>query len=139
MTRFEFTAQLRKALSGRVNHAAVNENVTYYENYIDTEIRKGRREQEVLEELGDPRLIAKTIIDTAKEEDWDTSETAEEEKKGNFFTGKSIRLPVWIFVIVLLLLAVLILHIVGAVLAFLLPIAIPVALVWLLIRFFRRS
>ncbi len=139
MTRFEFTAQLRKALSGRVNHAAVNENVTYYENYIDTEIRKGRREQEVLEELGDPRLIAKTIIDTAKEEDWATSETAEEEKKGNFFTGKSIRLPVWIFVIVLLLLAVLILHIVGAVLAFLLPIAIPVALVWLLIRFFRRS
>ena len=110
-----------------------------YENYIDTEIRKGRREQEVLEELGDPRLIAKTIIDTAKEEDWATSETAEEEKKGNFFTGKSIRLPVWIFVIVLLLLAVLILHIVGAVLAFLLPIAIPVALVWLLIRFFRRS
>ena len=139
MTRFEFTAQLRKALSGRVNHAAVNENVTYYENYIDTEIRKGRREQEVLEELGDPRLIAKTIIDTAKEEDWATSETAEEEKKGNFFTGKSSRLPVWIFVIVLLLLAVLILHIVGAVLAFLLPIAIPVALVWLLIRFFRRS
>ncbi len=139
MTRFEFTAQLRKALSGRVNHAAVNENVTYYENYIDTEIRKGRREQEVLEELGDPRLIAKTIIDTAKEEDWATSETAEEEKKGNFFTGKSIRLPVWTFVIVLLLLAVLILHIVGAVLAFLLPIAIPVALVWLLIRFFRRS
>lgn len=139
MTRFEFTAQLRKALSGRVNHAAVNENVTYYENYIDTEIRKGRREQEVLEELGDPRLIAKTIIDTAKEEDWATSETAEEEKKGNFFSGKSIRLPVWIFVIVLLLLAVLILHIVGAVLAFLLPIAIPVALVWLLIRFFRRS
>ncbi len=139
MTRFEFTAQLRKALSGRINHAAVNENVTYYENYIDTEIRKGRREQEVLEELGDPRLIAKTIIDTAKEEDWATSETAEEEKKGNFFTGKSIRLPVWIFVIVLLLLAVLILHIVGAVLAFLLPIAIPVALVWLLIRFFRRS
>ena len=139
MTRFEFTAQLRKALSGRVNHAAVNENVTYYENYIDTEIRKGRREQEVLEELGDPRLIAKTIIDTAKEEDWATSETAEEEKKGNFFTGKSIRLPVWIFVIVLLLLAVLILHIVGAVMAFLLPIAIPVALVWLLIRFFRRS
>lgn len=139
MTRFEFTAQLRKALSGRVNHAAVNENVKYYENYIDTEIKKGRSEREVLEELGDPRLIAKTIIDTAKEEDWATSEAAEEEHKGKGFSGRSIRIPAWIFVILLLLLVVLIVHIVGAVLAFLLPIAIPMAVIWLLIRYFRRS
>ncbi len=139
MTRFEFTAQLRKALSGRVNHAAVNENVKYYENYIDTEIKKGRGEREVLEELGDPRLIAKTIIDTAKEEDWATSEATEEERKGKGFSGRSIRIPAWIFVILLLLLVVLIVHIVGAVLAFLLPIAIPMAVIWLLIRYFRRS
>lgn len=139
MTRFEFTAQLRKALSGRVNHAAVNENVKYYENYIDTEIKKGRGEREVLEELGDPRLIAKTIIDTAKEEDWATSEVTEEERKGKGFSGRSIRIPAWIFVILLLLLVVLIVHIVGAVLAFLLPIAIPMAVIWLLIRYFRRS
>ena len=65
MTKFEFSEKLRKALSGRVSHVVVNENVSYYERYIDTEIKKGRSEKEVLEELGDPRLIAKTIIDTA--------------------------------------------------------------------------
>ena len=68
MTKFEFSEKLRKALSGRVSHVVVNENVAYYERYIDTEIKKGRSEKEVLEELGDPRLIAKTIIDTAGEE-----------------------------------------------------------------------
>ncbi len=58
MTRFEFTIKLRKALSGRVNHVIVNDNVAYYENYIDAEMKKGRKEKEILEELGDPRLIA---------------------------------------------------------------------------------
>ena len=40
------------------------DNVNYYEDYINTEIRKGRTEEEVLESLGDPRLIARTIIQT---------------------------------------------------------------------------
>ncbi len=61
MTRFEFTIKLRKALSGRVNHVIVNDNVAYYENYIDAEMKKGRKEKEILEELGDPRLIAKQL------------------------------------------------------------------------------
>ena len=55
MTRFEFTESLRKALSGRVNHRVVNENVAYYEHYIDAEIKKGRSEEDVLGGLGDPR------------------------------------------------------------------------------------
>ena len=65
MNRFEFTEVLRKSLSGRVDYRVVNENVAYYENYIDTEMRKGRSEEDVLGELGDPRLLAKTISGVA--------------------------------------------------------------------------
>ena len=36
----------------------------YYSSYIDDEVRKGKTEEEVLEALGDPRLIAKTIVQT---------------------------------------------------------------------------
>lgn len=36
----------------------------YYQNIYPQEIASGKSEKEVLEELGDPRLIARTIIDT---------------------------------------------------------------------------
>ena len=66
MTAEIFLTELREALDGSVSPAFINENIRYYEEYIDTEKRKGRSEEEVMEELGEPRLIAKTIIDTAE-------------------------------------------------------------------------
>ncbi len=64
MSRQEFIEKLRMALSGRMPSAAVADNVNYYEDYINMEIRKGRTEEDVPASLGDPRLIAKTIIQT---------------------------------------------------------------------------
>ncbi|MCD7837040.1 MAG: DUF1700 domain-containing protein [Lachnospiraceae bacterium] len=69
MTKKEFIDKLRAALNGRIPTAKVTENVNYYEDYINTEIRKGRTEQEVLASLGEPRLIAKTIIQTTPDSD----------------------------------------------------------------------
>ena len=40
---------------------AINAQLDYYDKYISDEMKKGKTEKEVLEELGDPRLIAKTI------------------------------------------------------------------------------
>ena len=56
--------RLRLALSGKVSSRQLTENLDYYEDYINTEIRKGRSEEEVLAGLGDPRLIARTIVET---------------------------------------------------------------------------
>lgn len=64
MNRGEFLQGLQDALSGEVPPAAVQENLRYYDNYIRTEVQNGRAESEVLEELGSPRLIARTIIET---------------------------------------------------------------------------
>lgn len=64
MSREEFLQGLEKALSGNVPPSAVRENLSYYSDYIRTEMEKGRAETDVMEELGDPRLIARTIIDT---------------------------------------------------------------------------
>ena len=36
--------------------------MNYYNDYITEEVRKGRRESDVSEELGDPWAIAKNII-----------------------------------------------------------------------------
>lgn len=64
MNKEEFLRGLKTALSGELPPGALQSNLNYYEDYIRTEIGKGRSEAEVMEELGDPRLIARTIIDT---------------------------------------------------------------------------
>ena len=66
MSKQEFINILRTSLNGQVPSAVVSENVTYYEDYINSQIRMGRTEQEVLQSLGNPRLIAKSIIDASK-------------------------------------------------------------------------
>ncbi len=38
-------------------------HVQYYRNYIEEEQRKGLSEEDILNELGDPRLIARTLLD----------------------------------------------------------------------------
>lgn len=68
MTREEFLRELRIALQGRIPQSQVNEHLKYYENYIMEESRKGRTEEEVIAEIGNPRLAAKTLTDLYGEE-----------------------------------------------------------------------
>lgn len=63
MTKLEFLDTLRKALTGEVPNAEIESNVSFYEEYINKE-SKNNSEEYVLEQLGNPRLIAKTIIET---------------------------------------------------------------------------
>ncbi len=63
MGKQEFIDRLRVSLNGQMASAQVSEHLRYYEDYINTEIRKGRGESEVLNTLGDPRLIARSILD----------------------------------------------------------------------------
>lgn len=63
MTKKEFLEQLEDALAGEVPNSVVYDNKQYYSKYIDAELWKGRTEEEIFEELGNPRLLAKTVID----------------------------------------------------------------------------
>ena len=64
MTKQEFLDRLRMSLHGKISPGQVVENLQYYEDYINTEVRKGTAEEEVLARLGDPRLLARTIVET---------------------------------------------------------------------------
>lgn len=64
MSKEEFLRGLENALSGNVPPAVVRDNLRYYDDYIRSERQKGRTEADIMEELGDPRLIARTILDT---------------------------------------------------------------------------
>lgn len=64
MSRREFLEVLRGQMSGQMTQGRAAAHVRYYEDYIQSQVRNGRSESDVLAELGDPRLIAKTLIDT---------------------------------------------------------------------------
>lgn len=65
MTKQEFLDELALRLREEGAERLVAENVDYYRSYIEEEVAKGRREEEVLSELGNPALIARSILDAA--------------------------------------------------------------------------
>lgn len=142
MTRQEFLQELRVALQGEVSQAAVNEHIRYYENYIIEESRKGRSEEEVIAELGNPRLIAKTLIDTTEQfgsvhgEDYYSESysqgTMRNEKGWDIRCGK-FRLNSWYGKLLMILLAIIIIVIAAHIVAFLLPVVVIIVAILLII------
>jgi uncharacterized membrane protein len=55
---------LRQSLNGEVSSDIIEQNIKYYDQYISS--RSPQEEARILEELGNPRLIAKTIIESEK-------------------------------------------------------------------------
>lgn len=152
MSKQEFIDSLRAALSGELNSALVADHIHYYEEYIQTEVRNGRSEQEVLGSLGDPRLIARTILATNSTEEagaqsggyregaYQNGGHRDEPYRYGSGSSKVVRhstVPGWVWALVVILIIVLILSIVMSVLSFLAPILIPVVVVVFLVKLFR--
>lgn len=156
MNKQEFINKLRAALNGRIPAAKVEDTVSYYQDYINTEIRKGRSEEEVLQALGDPRLIARTIIQTSGSEssgvggeyEYDTAGGqgtqggyGEQSAYGGYrlggFLGWLQRMPRWLVVLLAILVLIAIVGIVFSVLSFLAPVIIVMAIVLFLVKLFR--
>ena len=62
MSKQEFLDTLRRALARELSESEVADNINYYWNYIEQQIASGKSEAQVISELGDPRLIARTIL-----------------------------------------------------------------------------
>ena len=79
MTKYEFLKELREALEGQVPMSEIEDSISYYRDYFSRQEADGRSEQEILEELGSPRLIAKSIIETKGGEQIYYEDTYEEQ------------------------------------------------------------
>ena len=127
MSREEFLTELRKALQGRVSQQTVNDNLRYYEEYILTESHKGKTEAEVIAELGNPRLLAKSIIDA---ENATAEKTTAEPQKGmdgqetasGEYSFKKIKIRIWLILATVFLFVILLIILLAQVVAFLLPV-----------------
>lgn len=102
MNKIEFVEQLRRSLSVIEDYTFVNDTIAYYENYIESQIRMGKSEEQVMQELGDPRLIAKSICASHEAEDTtqEQSSYGYSEKKDTRtvvnLNGKQLMIPAWL-------------------------------------------
>lgn len=63
MTKQQFIQELSESLLNEVDSQEYHNSIQYYTKYIEDEVKRGKTEEEVTTALGNPRLIAKTIID----------------------------------------------------------------------------
>lgn len=89
MNKQEFLNKLRSALGGLIPADQVEDTIRYYEDYINTQMRLGKTESQVLAELGDPRLIARSISDVYKAEH--DGKSADQAEKHSSFTQNAGR------------------------------------------------
>lgn len=145
MDRTEFIERLQRALAGGVNSSQVAENIRYYQEYIDVEIRKGRSEEEVLASLGDPRLLAKSIIEANKRAgvnegtnlnyDEETADSASGTRQSG--KGVVVRMPTWLILLIVGVIAILIIGVIFSVISFIAPVLIPVLIIMLIVNYIR--
>lgn len=135
MEKQEFLDKLRMALNGRVAPSIAADTVNYYEDYINTEIRMGRTEEEVMASLGDPRLIARTIVEMKGGQPSGQSSFSE---TGNGEVKRQYpRVPGWVWLALILILLILVLGTVFKLLAVFWPFIVVIAVVSFLVKLFR--
>lgn len=149
MNREEFLKQLKEALQDNLSSSAVQENMNYYNEYILEEVSKGKSEVDVLRMLGDPWVLARTLIDAAD----GTDRQNVYESEGHIFTAAGqtadsgqkdssvrgfYRIDTWwkklLLVLTIVMVVVLIVAVIAGVVRLLMPIVIPVLIVMIIIR-----
>ena len=143
MTKVEFLEHLRKELTGNISQRAVQDNIDYYDRYIIDEVKSGKSEKEVLQMLGDPWVIAQTIIEAS---DSTGTDDIYEESTGSYSYGaysqdrkkeKSSWWKTLLLVLFIIMIIMCVLAIITGVIRLVAPILFPVAVVMLIIRFIK--
>lgn len=145
MGKSEFIQQLRRSLSSINDYTFVNDTISYYENYIESQIRMGKTEEEVMRQLGDPRLIAKSICATREEnekeefaKDSSNGYTDASNQKGAYtilnLNGRQMRMPSWVMKILTIVIVALVLILLFTILSWLAPFIVMGAVAYLIYK-----
>ena len=143
MSKQEFLDGLRRSLSGGLEVQVINEHIRYYSDYIDSQIRMGTSEEEVMASLGEPRLIAKTLlgmegVETVTEEYVEDETHTDANYRYFNIKGKTVKIPGWLFTILVCVISFCVLTFVFALMTRLLPYFFFVMLGIMMYRFIRN-
>ena len=143
MSKQEFLDGLRRSLASGMESQEINEHINYYSQYIDSQIRMGTSEEEVMASLGEPRLIAKTLlgmegVETVTEE-YVEDESAQDANYRYFnINGKILKIPGWLFTILVCVVSFCVLTFVFALMTRLLPYFFMIMFGIMVYRFIRN-
>lgn len=143
MNRYEFVEELRKALSGSLSANEIDGHARYYEEYIDMQIRKGKMEEEVLQELGNPRLLAKSMIDVSESkmgnnEDGMADFTKNNQENEEGFSYNKMKLKSWFIVSFIIVILLIVFGLIFSVIAILLKFFFPLILLILVVKMISK-
>lgn len=146
MNRLEFLDRLKEALEQELSPQAVQENVAYYNQYISDQISSGKHESEVIDMLGDPWIIARTIIDAGpgqgqEEYVYETPQSGYERKESAGSSMRVFALDTWWKKLLLILcvagVIMLVFAVITGIVSLIAPILIPVLIIAILLRLLR--
>lgn len=147
MRQEEFLRIFQEALTGKVSDRIIQENMNYYRVYINGELSKGKTEEEVLQMLGDPRLLAKTIEESNKFANGDESYASD--NGGRNFQGnrtkqdsqaqstdvrKTFRIQGWLSLVITAVVLIVVISVVFSVISFFAPVILVGAVGFLVYR-----
>lgn len=144
MNKEEFITRLQQSLAGGLSGTQVAEHVRYYREYIDSEIHRGRMEAEVLAQLGDPRLLAKSIIEANKAgsaREYDEEVAGDVQGAGYDRTGhvRRVMLPGWLVMLIIVVFALIVIGLVSSLLYIFAPVIMSVLIVLLVVKVIQGS
>lgn len=162
MNREDFLRELEEALAGDVPEAVIRDNLSYYGSYLSQEMAKGRSVDDIVAEIGEPFIIAKTIIDSTEAADDPAGndgygsyrETYTDSRSGQYQNTDQgygdqqgphmhyIDLNKWYWkllaIIILFMVVSLVFNIVGGILALLIRFAGPLMMIFLVVWVIRN-
>lgn len=150
MTKRDFLEELKIALVSRVSAQEATEHLNFYEDYINTQVRMGRVEEDVLAELGEPRLLVRNIAeskkyasDGSKKNYENTGHYAGDNETENAYSRNKktvgIKIPGWLWGILIILIVILFFALCFSIFSFLAPVLVPLILVLILIRIWQKN
>ena len=157
MSKTEFLDILYNQLSGQMPEGNVAAHVQYYRNNIEDEQQKGRTETDILNDLGDPRLIARTLLDTevgagnpqngstysaiyneadSDYNEYDSSDSARGHVKKHSF---KLDLSTWYGKVAVILIAAVVLLLLVTILGILIPVVIVAGVIMYIVSQFHKQ
>lgn len=142
MNKIEFIEHMRRSLSSIDDYTFVNDTIAYYENYIESQIRMGKSEEQVMQELGDPRLIAKSILASHVTDDAGQEKGSYDSHGENRgvrtvlqLNGRLLNMPSWLLKILTFLVVIVVVILLFTILRVLSPVIILGCFGYMIYRF----
>lgn len=127
MNKNEFLDALSRALTGKVSANEVSQHIAYYRDYIDKQIRLGKSEEEIINELGDPRLLVKSIVNAenaaseihgwgSKTSEYTYEATDDDSEQTTYQSNRNTPkvIPWWLVILVIIVIVIAILSAIGS-------------------------